>query len=244
MSADARARAMIGGVMLAEQSSPRTAVFLDALGTLIRLDQPWPALVELLRDRHGIEVDLAAARRAMLAEMDHYRRECVRASNPHELGRLRTECAEIVRAQLDPALRDLGDEALVGTLLDALRFEPYDDAVPALERWRAGGKTLIVVSNWDISLHDVLAATGLRRLLDGVVCSAEVGASKPDPAVFDAALELAGLPADRVVHIGDGLEEDVGGAQAAGIEAVLLHRSAAALDAPAGLRVIASLREW
>ena len=47
-----------------------------------------------------------------------------------------------------------------------------------------------------------------------------------------------------VENIGDSLDEDVAGARAAGIEAVLLHRGKDAVDAPADLRVIASLREW
>jgi putative hydrolase of the HAD superfamily len=129
-------------------------------------------------------------------------------------------------------------------LLDALRFEPFGDVRAALRRWRADGLTLIVASNWDISLRDVLRTTGLRNLVDGVVCSADVGRAKPDPAVFHAALDLLGLPPERVVHIGDGLEEDVAGARAAGIEPILLHRGEAAPEAPVGVRVIASLREW
>jgi putative hydrolase of the HAD superfamily len=235
---------MIAAEMPVEQSSPQTAVFLDALGTLVHLEEPWPALAELLSERHGVLVSLADARSALLAEMDYYRRNCVRAADQESLERLRLECAAIVRARLAPALAALSDAEIVTALLDALRFEAYDDVVPALERWRAAGARLIVVSNWDISLHDVLRSTGLRPLLDGVVCSAEVGASKPARAPFDAALELAGVRSDRVVHIGDGLEEDVAGAQAAGIEAVLLHRGAGAPEAPAGVRVIASLREW
>jgi FMN phosphatase YigB (HAD superfamily) len=46
------------------------------------------------------------------------------------------------------------------------------------------------------------------------------------------------------VHIGDGPEEDVAGARAAGIEPILLHRGEHTLEAPVGVRVIASLREW
>lgn len=235
---------MIGGEMPAEQSSPRTAVFLDALGTLVRLEEPWPVLTELLAERHGVVVSLDDARGALLAEMDYYRRNCVRASDQRSLERLHLECAGIVRERLAPTLDATSEGEIVATLLDALRFEAYDDVVPALERWRAAGATLIVVSNWDISLHDVLRTTGLRPLLDGVVCSAEVGVAKPARAPFEAALELAGVPAERVVHIGDGPEEDVAGAQAAGIEAVLLHRGDGAHHAPAGVRVIASLREW
>ena len=54
------------------------------------------------------------------------------------------------------------------------------------------GIRLVVVSNWDVSLHERLAETGLAPLLDGAVASAELGAAKPDPAIFARGLELAG----------------------------------------------------
>jgi putative hydrolase of the HAD superfamily len=64
--------------------------------------------------------------------------------------------------------------------------------VPAtLERLR-GGARLAVVSNWDVSLHDVLERTGLRGLVDVVVISSELGVAKPDPAIFRAALDRLG----------------------------------------------------
>jgi len=221
-------------------SSSRRAVFLDALGTLIRLREPWPGLRELLRRRNGVEVSLADAQRAMLIEMDYYRARCVRAADRESLEALRRECAEILRTEL--AL-DLPAEDLIPTLLDALHFEPFADTVPALRAWRASGLRIIVASNWDVSLHDVLRRTRLDVLVDGVVCSAEVGRSKPDPAVFVAALELAGVAAEEAVHIGDSVEEDVAGAQAAGIEAWLLVRDGTRAQAPVGTRTLASLRE-
>jgi putative hydrolase of the HAD superfamily len=230
--------------MAAEHRSPPAAVFLDALGTLVHLEEPSPALVTLLRERHAIHVSLTAARRAMLAEIDYYRRACTFAADPRALAELRLTCARIVRGELSLPVSAISDEQLVATLLDALRFEPYDDVRAALRRWRADGLPLVVVSNWDISLHDVLRATGLRDLVDDVVCSADVGRAKPDPAVFRRALDIVGLPPELVVHIGDGLEEDVAGARAAGIEPILLHRGEAAPEAPVGVRVIASLREW
>jgi putative hydrolase of the HAD superfamily len=227
-----------------ERNSPIGAVFLDALGTLVALDAPWPALVELLRERHGVEVSLDAARSAMLAEMAHYRTACVGAADADSLAQLRLECAEILRRQLNPLLDAIDPRAVVAVLLDSLRFSAYDDAGPSLARWQTSGLARIVVSNWDISLYDVLDATGLRELIDGVVCSAEIGVSKPDPAPFAAALRLTGLAPAQVVHIGDSLEEDVAGARAAGIEPVLIRRRQDSAEPAAGVRVIASLREW
>jgi putative hydrolase of the HAD superfamily len=224
-----------------DDSTPR-AIFLDALGTLIGLDPPWPALTELLRERHGVGVSLEAAKAAMLTEMGYYRANCIRASDAASLALLRLECAAILREQLAPLLDHLEADDLVPTLLDCLHFAPYDDVLPALHRWRARGLCLYVVSNWDISLHDVLSQTGLRMLLDGVVCSAEVGASKPDPAIFHAALELASLSPAEVVHLGDSPEEDVAGAIAAGIQPLLIRRDSAGPAGPPDVRTI-RLRE-
>ena len=86
------------------------------------------------------------------------------------------------------------------------------------------GARLVVVSNWDASLHEVLARTGLAELVDGAVASAVLGAAKPDPAIFAAGLALAGVPAAGAVHAGDDLRADVAGARAAGLRAVLVAR--------------------
>jgi putative hydrolase of the HAD superfamily len=107
---------------------------------------------------------------------------------------------------------------------------------------RAAGLRLVVVSNWDVSLHDRLAETGLASLVDGAIASAELGVAKPDPAVFAHALTMAGVPPSEAVHIGDSPAEDVEGARAAGIAPVLLVRDG---DPPAagGADVVRSLTE-
>ena len=56
------------------------------------------------------------------------------------------------------------------------------------------------------------------------VASAELGAAKPERAIFEHALALAGVGAERAWHVGDDLRDDVEGARAAGIRAVLLAR--------------------
>ncbi|HET8978242.1 MAG TPA: HAD-IA family hydrolase, partial [Solirubrobacteraceae bacterium] len=115
------------------------------------------------------------------------------------------------------------------------------DVRPALIRVRSRGAHVIVVSNWDVSLLEVLELAGLAPLLDGVVTSAAVGAAKPAPAPFEHALALAGVPAQRALHVGDSLAEDVQGARACGIRAILLARGAA--DAAAGVPAISGLDE-
>jgi putative hydrolase of the HAD superfamily len=225
--------------------APR-AILLDALGTLVALEHPAPRLIALMAERHTIEVAPADANRALRAEMIYYRAQCIRAADADALEQLRLECAAILASELGGAVLEVPAAALVSTLRDSLAFVAFPDAHGALARWRAAGARLVVASNWDISLHGVLAQLGLLDGLDAVVTSAEVGCSKPAGELFAAALARAGVDASAAVHIGDSLAEDVEGARAAGIEAVWLRRAsdAGGGSAPAGVRVIATLEEF
>lgn len=189
------------------------AVFLDALGTLVELEPPWVGLRAALGD--GIPDDRLVP--AVRAEMAYYKAHSHEGRDPGSLADLRARCAEVLS-------QELGTEVSVQTLVDSIRFAPYPDAVPALEELRSRGLKLVCVSNWDSSLGEVLKRCGLAAHLDGAVSSAEAGAAKPDPAIFEAALSLAGCTREEAVHVGDTPEEDVDGAHAAGIRALLIDR--------------------
>jgi putative hydrolase of the HAD superfamily len=212
-----------------------SAVLLDALGTLVELETPWPHLERELAAR-GVVVDSEAARTAMLAEMAYYRAHHDEAGDWAGLKDLRRRCAAVVQESLGTSLPLVDVE---DALLAAVRFRAYPEVPAVLERLRAGGARLAVVSNWDVSLHDVLERTALRPLVDTVVISAELGAAKPDPAIFREALERLGARPSEAMHVGDSVEHDVAGARAAGLEAVLVARNGA--EAPDGVRVVASL---
>lgn len=237
--------------MSAAAQAPPRAVLLDALGTLIGIEPPWEPFVALLEQRHAITITVEEALGALRAEMAYYRGHCLAAGDPGSLAQLRAECSAVVAAQLGGAVAGLERAALTRTLLDALRFAAYPDVAPGLAALRRRGARLVVVSNWDISLHQALAAAGLTELVDGVVCSAEFGQAKPAPGIFAAALELAGVTAGQAIHVGDSYEEDVVGARAAGIEPVLVSRTpgdggliGAQSTAPAGdVRRISNLTE-
>jgi len=97
----------------------------------------------------------------------------------------------------------------------------------ALDRLRAGGLRLGVVSNSDGRVEEALAAAGLRDCFDVVLDSALVGVEKPNPAIFRAALAALGVAPAEALYIGDLYDVDVLGARAAGMEAVLLVPDAA-----------------
>ena len=219
-------------------------MLLDALGTLVELPPPAPALVEEFAAR-GVDVTVEEAGRAVRAEIGFYRAHLDEARDAAGLAALRARCTTVLREALPEHARGLEDAALQEALLAALRFRPYAEAPDVLRALRGAGLRLVVVSNWDVSLHEVLDATGLRPLLDGVIASAVLGSAKPDPAPLLAGLELAGVAPEEALHVGDSVEHDVTGARAAGVEPVLVLRPGEpAPDAvPDGVTTIASLRE-
>jgi len=215
------------------------AILLDALGTLLYFEPPAPLLRAALRERLGVEVSEMAADSAIRAEIAYYRAHLHEGRDAASLADLRRRSAEAMRPALDV---DAPVEALTEALLASLRFRAYPDAAPALLTLRSRGLSIVVVSNWDHSLHERLAETGLAPLVDGAVASAELGAAKPDPAIFEHALALAGADAGSALHAGDAPEEDVAGALRAGLRAVLVARDGA-VPAPPGVPVIRSLTE-
>lgn len=219
-------------------AGPVRAVLLDALGTLVELAPPAPRLRRALEARAGIDVGLEAAERGFGAEIGYYLANHMRASDAEALERLRDDCAAAMRAAIG---RDELDHAAVrAAMLEALEFVVFEDVRPALVDLRERGLRLVVVSNWDCSLPQWLDRAGVGELVDGAVSSAVVGAPKPAAAVFEAGLELAGCPAAEAVHVGDSLDNDVEGARAAGLRAILVQRDG---DLPPGVEAVRSLGE-
>jgi putative hydrolase of the HAD superfamily len=217
--------------------TPVRAVLIDALGTLVELQPPAPRLQRLLRES-GIEVTEEQAARGFAAEIAYYLDHHLEGSDRERLERLRDRCAEEMRRALD--VPELEHAAARRAMLGALEFTPYADVLPALGELRERGLTLVIASNWDCSLPDWLRPTGILALVDGVVTSAEVGAGKPDPRVFERALQVAGAEPGEALHVGDKVDNDLEGAAAAGVRGVLVQREG---EPPPGVEAIASLRE-
>ncbi len=218
-----------------------SGVLLDAFGTLVRLEPPGPHLRAELKRLAGIDVTEDAAAAAFRAEIAYYLDHHLEGCDEGSLSELRDRCAAVITESL--GLEGVDRGAVREAMLGAIRFSAHHDAAPALRELRTRGLRVVVVSNWDYSLPEVLREAGLLPLVDGVVASAVVGTDKPDPEPFSAGLELARSAPARALHIGDSLEQDVLGARAAGIHAVLLERGGGSRGAAAGVPSIRSLEE-
>jgi putative hydrolase of the HAD superfamily len=100
----------------------------------------------------------------------------------------------------------------------------YPEVLPLLDQWSAQGRTLAVLSNFDSRLYPVLEALSLRDYFASVTISTEVGAAKPEPQVFAAALAKHDCAPHEAWHIGDSYREDCKGATAAGLRAIWVNR--------------------
>ena len=100
----------------------------------------------------------------------------------------------------------------------------YSDVVPALESLRSAGFMLVVVSNFDSRLENILKETGLDEYFAAIHLSTHIGFAKPDPRIFTTALGEHGIAARYACHVGDNLEDDADAARKAGMRAIWLDR--------------------
>jgi putative hydrolase of the HAD superfamily len=95
-----------------------------------------------------------------------------------------------------------------------------DGAAELLAELRPHARVAIVTNNLLEEQQNKLEYCGLAPLVDALVASEDVGVSKPDPAIFQIALQRLGTPREYALMVGDSWQADIAGATAAGIRAV------------------------
>lgn len=181
------------------------AVLFDFSGTLASLEEG---------DHWFDGMGLDAARRAeVMDRMTH-----PTASSSHPAWPMRDLDAELHREAYLHVLRDVGltdehAEALYRRCVDPHEWQVYPDTVAVLNGLRDRGIRTAVVSNiaWDV--RQTLAAADAHT--DETVLSFEVAAAKPDPRIFEVALQRLNIDASEALMVGDsevndGAARDVG----------------------------------
>jgi putative hydrolase of the HAD superfamily len=188
------------------------AVTVDAMGTLVELDEPVARLGAALRE-HGVEREPERVAAAFKAEIAYYLEHKLGAGDSESLSGLRRECSRVF---LTAAGADLDPAAFTASFVSSIVFRPMNGAERALQRLRSAGLVLACVSDWDIGLETALESSALARVFELILTSAEVGAEKPSPAIFQEAIARLGVQPARALHIGDA-DADRHGATAAGM---------------------------
>ncbi|MFC9688695.1 HAD family hydrolase [Kribbella sp. NPDC056951] len=212
-------------------------VLFDLDGTLVEQEGAAARAVVEWAAQYGIKGPDVAERWAAVSER-HYRR----------YQRRELTFDEQRRARVREFLGLHADDTEIDAIFDGYlwRYEAgwrlFDDAIPAVRRARAAGLRVVIFSNGNTAhQQQKLDRFGLTAEIDRFISSEELPAGKPDPRAFRQALTLIGVEPDQALMVGDSLTNDIDGALAVGMGAVLLARSGQHADV--GVRRIASLDE-
>ena len=100
----------------------------------------------------------------------------------------------------------------------------FPDTLPILDRLKARNVPMSIVSNYGEHLTYTLYKLKIYDYFDFVIVSSTVGVAKPDPRIFEMAMEKAGVPAHQILYVGDNVSDDIEGANNVGVDAVLINR--------------------
>lgn len=204
------------------------AALFDFSGTLFRLeeDDSWFHGIEV--DEHQIDGHVQAElMRRMTAPTGIFEEMTTKsdvaadaAQKAHHAWVNRDLAPHLHREAYLHVLRESGvadhqAEALYGLMIDPLNWTPYPDTAGVLAGLHRQGIKTAVVSNIAFDVRPAFESIGAAEYVDEFVLSFEVGAVKPDPAIFQTALSRLGVEAANAVMVGDSDEAD-GGARALG----------------------------
>lgn len=198
----------------------RTEEALRGAYTVIR-----ERLATWVEDRAPPEVDELVERIA--AEIDRMVERSYLERRLEELDQIALfdEAFAAIGYQLPPDLLQQVAELDHEALAASIAAEPQ--TLETLEKLRADGYRLGLVSNVSLLPHMMrrdLERLGFAELLDGVAFSSEVGVRKPRPKIFTTVLEQVGAGPPETVFVGDRLTDDIAGAHAIGMRAVLTRQ--------------------
>ncbi len=218
------------------------AVFFDAHGTLISWKparSPTQVVAEGLWAA-GVDAPLERIEAAVRAQTVLYRERKALVRTAAELAVLRRDAAIVVRDILGgPRACTMPIDAIAALLVEAFGTWAFPEARAAIDRLRAQGLRVGVLSNFSYLLPLLLAEVGLAEHLDPIVFSAAEGVEKPDTAIFAAAVRAVDAEPAQCVLIGDDLVNDVAGARAVGMPVIWLNRGGQPV--PAGVHAASDL---
>lgn len=208
------------------------AVFFDWFDTLAQYDPPREHIQARACREAGIEIAEEAISPGLVLA-DHYYLEenlksPVKQRSPMEQVEVYFQMERLVLARA--GITTVSDDTLkeimsgIGRGYSATSFCLFPDVTPTLKGLKEKGMVLGIISNIDQDLRTPCENLGISSYLDMIVTSLEIGAAKPLPPIYLAALERTGMQADQAMYVGDHHDTDVLGAFNVGIQGVLIDR--------------------
>ena len=216
-------------------------VFFDAGETLLHPHPSFPELFAEVARRNGVDVRSEEVRAAQerlaphLVDLDEATGVEAPSLSPEDSRRFWTYLYRRLLEELGLANERLVDQ-LYATFSHMSSYKLFDDVLPVLDALAAGGYRLGLISNFEKWLEEMLIELEVGHHFDVTVISGVEGVEKPNPRIYEVALERADVEAAHAIHVGDSPTLDVEPAEVVGMRAVLVDRSGRYPDAP-GLRV-------
>jgi putative hydrolase of the HAD superfamily len=215
------------------EAEPPQVMFFDAMGTLFGLRGSVGDIYGQIAQSFGVQLDSTELNQAFF---DHFKNAPPLAfgeSEPLLLVDLEYQWWYAIAFQAFSqiqAVEKFSDfDQFFQTLYKHFASEKpwfvYPDVMPMLHYWQKKGIKLGVISNFDSRLDQVLIQLKLTDFFSQIIYSSRQTIAKPDPRIFQLALDHWGFLPSQAWHIGDSLREDYNGATAAGLKAFLIQRS-------------------
>lgn len=204
-------------------------LFFDVYGTLAGFDPPREQIQSAAAAEFGMELDRAGIDRGY-RDADQFMSEQnaklpVRLMSPADRDRFFARYEQLVLAGAGHDV-DLDTAAAVWARVRSqdYRWALFEDVVPGLKQLTASGYRVAALSNMPYSEQEMCDSIGLTGHVEFAVTSGDVGAEKPDPRIFRAALDRAGVEAADALMIGDSIESDLRAAESLDMQAILMDR--------------------
>lgn len=220
------------GSTAASQIVRPKVIYLDAFGTLFGVKGSVGELYSNLARTAQVVTDPYAVNRAFYQSFSASQRLAFPEASPAAIPELEYRWWKAIVADTFErvgALEKFDDfdtfyAGLYGYFETAAPWQVYSDTLTSLNRWRAMGIELGVISNFDSRLYRVLGVLGLTPYFQSITISTEVGVAKPGSKIFRTALAKHNCSPSDAWHIGDSESEDYAGARALGMHAILIAR--------------------
>jgi putative hydrolase of the HAD superfamily len=209
------------------------AVFFDWFNTLARYNPPREELQSQALREVGIDISPQKIMPGLLiADRDYFEENAVfpiRKRSPEEQAKIYSRYQQTILTEAgvnvsnDP---DILAKIMKKTqqLYKGITFVLFDDVLSILKMLKGQNLTLGLLTNLDTDMKPICHELGLEPYIDFIVTSGEVGADKPKPAIFLAALQKAKVKASEAIHVGDQYKLDAVGAMGVGIRPILIDR--------------------
>lgn len=210
-------------------------VTFDIVGTVLRFNRHPVLDYVQIGQRHGLSVDFNTLERSFYAQFVRLDQDLPNFGAQAGLTG-RQWWLTLVDATFRESLGHSYDRKKVSEASTQLyehfskpsAYRVLQDGMQAVERVKGLGKEVGVITNSDLRIHSVLQGLGISDLCTFILTSEEAGASKPQPEIFQLAVErsqLDNLVPEQILHVGDDFLKDYQGATSLGWKAVLVDRT-------------------